>query len=156
MMRLLLDPSADEFAGAGGASTPNAATNDSDRATFDDGDSGATTDTGASNAPAGGDPSVDATRTPPAATTSAQGWQSIRDAATAFGFQVPQQFRDDRSFSQHILAQASQAQQNEYNARLGQQLAPQLQNLLQRRQQPATPPVPTTYGMPCPAVPPFG
>jgi hypothetical protein len=64
--------------------------------------------------------------------------------------------QDDRSFLQHILAQASQAQQNEYNASLGQQLAPQLQNLLQRRQQPATPPVPTNYRMPCPAVPPFG
>jgi hypothetical protein len=155
-MRLLLDPSADEFAGAGGASTPNAATNDSDRATFDDGDSGATTDTGASNAPAGGDPSVDATRTPPAATTSAQGWQSIRDDATAFRLPgaatVPR-----RPF---VLATHSRPGESGPTERiqrsLGQQLAPQLQNLLQRRQQPATTPVPTTYGMPCPAVPPFG
>lgn len=73
---------------------------------------------------------------------AADGWQSIRDAATAYGYQVPQHIQDDQAFLGHLLQAANQNRQADYFAQLGRQLAPQapaIQQYLQQQRQPQQP-----------------
>lgn len=75
-------------------------------------------------------------------TQAGDGWQSIRDAASALGYQVPQGIADDRAFLGHLIRQASANSQADYYARLGRAIAPQagaIQQYLQQQQQPQQP-----------------
>ena len=81
---------------------------------------------------------------PPASeTATAQtGWQSIREAATALGYQGAAQFTDDQQLLAHLLRQQELAQRTDYFSRLGQQLVPhagRIQQLLQTPQPGAQP-----------------
>lgn len=79
---------------------------------------------------------------PPAPATSAEQWQSIRDAATSFGYQFDQTITDDRAALIHLLKQAQANRSSDAYAQLGRQLAPQatqIQQYLQQQKAPATP-----------------
>lgn len=78
------------------------------------------------------------TQAPPAAND----WQSLTEAARLQGYQVPAGMTDDRAFLTHLLQQSRVAQQQNFYAQLGQQMAPraqQIQQYLQGQQQPAAP-----------------
>ena len=69
-------------------------------------------------------------------------WQSIRDAATAYGYQAPANITDDRAFLVHLLQQAQGNRQQDFYAQLGRQLAPQahgIQQYLSQQTQPQQP-----------------
>lgn len=76
------------------------------------------------------------------ATPAANDWQSLTEAARLQGYQVPAGMTDDRAFLTHLLQQSRVAQQQNFYAQLGQQMAPkaqQIQQYLQTQQQPAAP-----------------
>ncbi len=101
------------------------------------------------SAPSGGS-GLDSTGGATAA-PAANDWQSIRDAATALGYQGPQGISDDRSFLQHLIQQANASRQQNFYAQLGQQLAPkaqQIQQYLQTQNQPAQPAAPNPWEAP--------
>lgn len=135
-LRLLLDPQAGELAGGGG--TPSSAGASDDPATF--GEDDGTNNPGATETSGGTeDPAVSgATSAASGQVQQAAGWQSIRDVARSQGFQAAGQFQDDAAFLTHLLQQAQRAQQSDFHARLGQQLAPhasQIQGYLQQQAQ---------------------
>jgi hypothetical protein len=74
-----------------------------------------------------------------AAQQSSEQWQSIREAASAYGYDLSQ-YQDDRAALAHLIQSAQAARQANVYAQLGQQLAPhaqQIQTYLQQQQQPA-------------------
>jgi hypothetical protein len=82
------------------------------------------------------DPNLTANATQQQAT--AQQWQSIRDAARTFGYDLSNH-QDDASALAHLIQEAQRARQANVYARLGEQLAPQanqIREYLQQRQQP--------------------
>ena len=74
------------------------------------------------------DPNQRVGATPPAA-PAAEGWQSIREAAQAQGFQFDHTVTDDRTALNFLLRQAGAARSSDIYAQLGRQLAPQAQGI---------------------------
>jgi hypothetical protein len=151
LFRILLDSETGEFAGGGGGTTTTTPVETATPVTEP------STDTSAqlgSDTPAdpGGTPTVDPTTTTPAAgATPGNDWQSIREAARAYGYDPGQQFGDDRQFLIHLLQQAQNNRQADFYARLGQQIAPhaqQFQTYLQQQQAPAQPQGPQPWEAP--------
>lgn len=81
----------------------------------------------------------------------ANDWQSIRDAATALGYQFAPNVADDRAALVHLIQQANGNRQADYYAQLGRQLAPQapaIQQYLQAQHAPAAPTAPPAWEAP--------
>lgn len=137
LLRLLLDPMAGEFNGGGSPAVepdiapenggPDRSFSDLSNATVED-SSVATGPTSAALTqplvPA--DPNNAAPAQP-----AAEQWQSIRDAAAAYGYQVPQGIADDRAMLMHLLQQAGASRQSDAYAQLGRQLAPKATEIQQ-------------------------
>lgn len=69
---------------------------------------------------------------------AAQQWQSIREAARAYGYDLSQ-YQDDSAALAHLVQAAQRSRQADYYAQLGRQLAPHAQGIGQYLQQQRTP-----------------
>lgn len=149
-VRLLFDPMAGEL-GVGGGDVapenggPDRSFSDLSDATVDvtpDASPG-TTSAVPAQTQAAADPNQAAGATGTTTQAQAEQWQSIRDAAAAYGYQVPQGVNDDRAMLMHLLQQAGANRQSDAYAQLGRQLAPKAneiqQYLAQQSQQQAAP-----------------
>jgi hypothetical protein len=85
----------------------------------------------ATTAPVPADPNQRAGATQTQAQTGANDWQSIREAASAYGYQFDPAIQDDRAALVHLLQRAQANQQADFYAQLGRQLAPQAQSIQQ-------------------------
>lgn len=149
LFRLLLDPMAGDLNG-GGSPAPEpdiAPENGGPDRSFSDLSNATVEDPSASPGTTSANPAqplvpADPNNAAPAQPAAEQ-WQSIRDAAAAYGYQVPNGIADDRAMLMHLLQQAGANRQSDAYAQLGRQLAPKAteiqQYLAQQTQQQAAP-----------------